>query len=56
MSPLCVLHVDDEPDIRELVEIALGLDPNFSVQECASGADALKMAADGRPISSCSMS
>jgi two-component system OmpR family response regulator len=49
MSPLRVLHVDDEPDIRELVEIALGLDPNFSVQECASGADALKMVADGPP-------
>ena len=44
-----MLHVDDEPDIRELVEIALGLDPNFSVQECASGADALKMVADGPP-------
>jgi len=49
MSPLRVLHVDDEADIRELVEIALGLDPNFSVQECASGADALKMAADRPP-------
>ena len=49
MRPLRVLHVDDEPDIRELVEIALGLDPNFSVQQCASGADALKMAADGPP-------
>jgi two-component system OmpR family response regulator len=45
MSPLSVLHVDDEPDIREVVEMALGLDPDFTVQGCASGADALKAAA-----------
>jgi CheY-like chemotaxis protein len=36
-----VLHVDDEPDIREVVEMALSLDPSFSVQGCASGVDAL---------------
>ena len=45
MSPLHVLHVDDEPDIREVVDIALGLDPDFTVQGCASGFDALKAAA-----------
>jgi CheY-like chemotaxis protein len=41
MSSLRVLHVDDEPDIREVVEMSLGLDPDFSIKSCASGADAL---------------
>ena len=49
MSALRVLHVDDEPDIRELVEISLGLDPELSVRSCASGADALDAAADWSP-------
>jgi CheY-like chemotaxis protein len=44
-----VLHVDDEPDIREVVEISLGLDPNFSVRGCASGKDALVAAAEWSP-------
>ena len=30
MSSLRVLHVDDEPDIREVVEMSLGLDPEFA--------------------------
>jgi two-component system OmpR family response regulator len=41
MSSLRVLHVDDEPDIREVVEMSLGLDPDFSIKSCASGTDAL---------------
>jgi CheY-like chemotaxis protein len=41
MSALRVLHVDDEPDIREVVEMSLGLDPDFTIRSCASGADAL---------------
>ena len=48
-SPLRVLHVDDEADIREIVDIALGLDPSLSVHGCASGAEALKAAADWHP-------
>jgi CheY-like chemotaxis protein len=36
-----VLHVDDEPDIREVVEMSLALDPNLTVQSCSSGSDAL---------------
>ena len=32
MSALRVLHVDDEPDIREVVELALGFDPEVSVR------------------------
>ena len=49
MSSLRVLHVDDEPDIREVVELSLGLDAAFSVRSCASGADALAVAADWSP-------
>jgi CheY-like chemotaxis protein len=44
-----VLHVDDEPDIREVVTIALGLDPDFTVQSCASGGDAVMAAAEWLP-------
>jgi CheY-like chemotaxis protein len=49
MSAVRVLHVDDEPDIREVVEISLGLDPNFAVRGCASGSEALAAAADWSP-------
>lgn len=45
MSSLRVLHVDDEPDIREVVEMSLSLDPEFSIRSCASGADALNATA-----------
>jgi CheY-like chemotaxis protein len=46
---LRILHVDDEADIREVVELSLGLDPAFSVRGCPSGADALTAAADWSP-------
>jgi CheY-like chemotaxis protein len=49
MSSLRVLHVDDEPDIREVVEMSLGLDPEFSIRSCASGADALAASAEWPP-------
>lgn len=49
MSGLRILHVDDEPDIREIVELSLGLDPAFDVRSCASGADAIATAADWLP-------
>lgn len=38
-----VLYVDDEPDIREIVEMALGLIGNLAVSTCASGEQALKV-------------
>jgi CheY-like chemotaxis protein len=41
MTALRVLHVDDEPDIREVVELSLGLDPGLVVRSCASGEEAL---------------
>ena len=41
MTALRVLHVDDEPDIREVVEMSLGLDPDIVMRSCASGDAAL---------------
>jgi CheY-like chemotaxis protein len=49
MIPLRVLHVDDEPDIREIVELSLGLDPDLSVHSCASGGEALAATGDWPP-------
>jgi CheY-like chemotaxis protein len=49
MTTIRILHVDDEPDIREVVELSLGLDPAFTVQSCGSGKEALAVAAQWRP-------
>src|ERR1700730_8528882 len=49
MTALRVLHVDDEPDIRDLVEISLGLDPGFTVRSCASSEEALAVVAEWSP-------
>jgi CheY-like chemotaxis protein len=49
MTALRVLHVDDEPDIREVVEVSLGLDPDFTTRSCASGEEALAVAAEWPP-------
>ena len=44
-----ILHVDDEPDIREVVEISLSLDPGFTTRSCGSGEEALVVAIDWQP-------
>lgn len=44
-----VLYVDDEPDIREIAEMSLSLDPDFEVRTAASGAEALELVAAWRP-------
>ena len=49
MNILRILHVDDEPDIREVVELALGLDPDVQVRCCASGEEALAVAEEWLP-------
>lgn len=46
---LRVLHVDDEPDIREVVEMSLGLDPGLSLRSVGSGSDALKEVEQWQP-------
>lgn len=49
MTPLRILYVDDEPDIREIVELALGLHPAFFTRSCASGREALALLATWTP-------
>lgn len=38
---LNVLHVDDEPDIREVAALALEMDPEIRVRSASSGREAL---------------
>jgi CheY-like chemotaxis protein len=44
-----LLHVDDEPLMREVVEIALGLDPAFMLMSSASAQEALAVVLDWAP-------
>ncbi|MGR3792631.1 response regulator [Vannielia sp. SX4] len=44
-----LLHVDDEPDIREITAIALALDPDIEVVSVESGAAALESISTGAP-------
>ena len=44
-----MLHIENEPDIREVVAISLGLDPGFVVRSCASGEAGLADAAQHPP-------
>ncbi len=50
MSAIRILHVDDEPDIREVVDISLGLNPDFEVRACLSGAEAVAAAVEWSPF------
>jgi len=49
MSSFRVLHIDDDPDILDIAAASLGLDPEFEVRGCNSGADGLAAAAEWRP-------
>jgi CheY-like chemotaxis protein len=49
MNSYRLLHVEDEPDIREVVEISLSLDTGIILMSCASGVDALVTAAEWGP-------
>ena len=49
MTTIRLLHIDDEPDIREIVEISLGLDPAFAIRGCKSGSEGLAVAAEWKP-------
>lgn len=44
-----VLHVEDEPDIREVVRMSLALDPDLTVKSCCGGPEALSEAAEWNP-------
>jgi CheY-like chemotaxis protein len=50
MNAIRILHVDDEPDIREIVDMALGLNADFEVRSSASGVEALGTAAVWLPL------
>ena len=54
MGAVRILYVDDEPDIREVVDMSLGLIPEFEVRACASGAEAIGRPPSGTPLSFCS--
>ena len=42
-----ILYVDDEPDIRVIVEMALKMHPDFDVRTAASGDEALRLLGEG---------
>ncbi len=44
-----ILYVDDEPDIRQIVQMALGLEPQLTVHTCESGEQALQYMEHTRP-------
>ncbi len=44
-----IFYVDDEPDIREVVELCLGLAEDLRVQTCESGERALELLPVARP-------
>jgi CheY-like chemotaxis protein len=50
MSSIRILNVDDDPDIREVADLSLGLDPDFEVRSCASADEALMIAAAWTPF------
>jgi CheY-like chemotaxis protein len=49
MNDYRILLVDDEPDIREVAQLSLALDPAVTTKSCASGQDALAQAAEWQP-------
>lgn len=44
-----ILYVDDEPDIREIAQMALELDPQLEVRTAASGREGLAEAESWQP-------
>lgn len=44
-----ILHVDDDPDIQEIVRLALETMGDFNVETCGSGREALGRAAAFKP-------
>ncbi|NNE51171.1 MAG: response regulator [Sulfitobacter sp.] len=44
-----LLHVEDDPDIREIAQMSLDMSGEFEVVQCESGEDALKMVQNYTP-------
>jgi CheY-like chemotaxis protein len=49
VSVVRLLHVDDEEDIRAVVEICFGCDPQFETRSCGSGKEAVAAVAKWPP-------
>jgi CheY-like chemotaxis protein len=49
MTRTRILHIDDEADIREVIELSLSLDPAFDIRSCASGSEGVAAAAEWCP-------
>jgi len=49
MAPYRVLYIDDDPDIREVAQMSLELDPQFDVRAGVSGRDGLAIAGEWNP-------
>lgn len=49
MSSFRILHVDDDPDIRNIVNLSLSLDPALTVKSCASGDEVFEIASEWNP-------
>lgn len=49
MSNLSVLYVDDDPDIREIAEMCLSLDPNMNTRVADSGNNAIALVREEKP-------
>ena len=44
-----LLHVEDDPDIREIAEMSLSITGEFDILQCESGEDALSKVLDFAP-------
>jgi len=44
-----IMHIEDDPDILEIVKVVLGTIGCFDLAQCISGADALEIAPKFRP-------
>lgn len=49
MSLRRILHVDDDDDIRMIVEIALSMGDDFELKQCSNGQSAIAAAREFRP-------
>jgi CheY-like chemotaxis protein len=49
MSLFRILVIDDEPDIRKVVQLSLARDPGLTVRVCASGSEGLVAATEWDP-------
>ena len=49
MTSARIMHIDDEPHIREVVRMSLELDRETTVLSCATGTEALAVVGDWQP-------